>query len=616
MSRHGWKVGTFILVWFAFILVGIAVAVVPNGALAVAQETPDWREAWEVQPDFDISIDAEGFEFPSSIAFVPNPGTSPKDPLYYVTELRGRVKVITNDRSVLTFATISYNLQPTSELPAISGEVGMAGVCLAPKQGYVFVTLAYRDSDNILRNNIVRFDSEPEKFSVAPASQVDFTDVFLPYRSVESHQIGPCQVRDDLLYVSVADGRQAEESQKLGSLLGKILRLTLDGKPVSTNPFYQDESILNARNYVWAMGLRNPFGLKLVGDRMFVADNGIVNDRFLQIRKGANYLWNGSDASIGLNAEAVFIPGAGVGQIDYYDGISGIFPSRFDGSFFIAITGGSKVKDRIPRIAVLPYDLRQSVLLRAPSPLLQSRGGRQIIAGIALGPDGLYFAPMFPNNEGITAILKVKHDTASDYPFVIDYTGANPIRLMRDHGCLACHTVDGTGRGTTGPVLDRGVLVPRVMARLNSDEYAQAVIKVDQLNQEPFGSFREARRKVKQAQGLEQVRLWLEYRIQEPRFDDADAEMPNLGIPKDVAARIAAYLGREEKEKAVVKPDGFFKKATKKVKGIAPRPTRKNAQKYGLVLAGLGFVAGGIISLLGYRLLIRLRETNRGRDSS
>ena len=366
------------------------------------------------------------------------------------------------------------------------------------------------------------------------------------------------------------------------------------------------------------MGLRNPFGLKLVGDRMFVADNGIVNDRFLQIRKGANYLWNGSDASIGLNAEAVFIPGAGVGQIDYYDGTSGIFPSRFDGSFFVAITGGSKVKDGIPRIAVLPYDLRQGVLLRAPSALLQRKlkGRAQIVAGIALGPDGLYFAPMFPNNEGITAILKVKHDTASDYPFVIDYTGANPIRLMRDHGCLACHTVDGTGRGTTGPVLDRGVLVPRVMARLNSDEYAQAVIKVDQLNQEPFGSFREARRKVKQAQGLEQVRLWLEYRIQEPRFDDADATMPNLGIPKDVAARIAAYLGREEKEKAVVKPDGFFEKTIKKVKGIAPRPTRKNAQKYGLVLTGLGFVAGGIISLLGYRLLIRLRETNRGRDSS
>ena len=122
MSRHGWKVGTFILVCFAFILVGISVAVVPNGALAVAQDIPDWREFWEVQPGFDISIDSEGFEFPSSIAFVPNPGTLPKDPLYFVTELRGRVKVITNDRSVLTFAEVSYDLRPNSELPAIAGD--------------------------------------------------------------------------------------------------------------------------------------------------------------------------------------------------------------------------------------------------------------------------------------------------------------------------------------------------------------------------------------------------------------------------------------------------------------------------------------------------------------
>lgn len=603
-----------LFVGFAFILAGISVAIVPNGTLAVAQTTPDWREAWAVQPDFDISIDSEGFEFPSSIAFVPNPGTSPKDPLYFVTELRGKVKVITNDRSVLTFANISYNLQPSTELPDIAGEVGMAGVCLAPKQGYVFVTFAYRDSGNF-RNNIIRFDTKPDTFSVVPDSQVDFTDVFLPYLSVESHQIGPCQVRDDLLYVSVADGLQAVESQRLGSLLGKILRLTLDGKPVSTNPFYQDENILNARNYVWAMGLRNPFGLKLVGDDMFVADNGIVNDRFIQIRKGANYLWDGSDTSNGLNAEAVFTPGAGVGQIDYYDGASGMFPSRFDESFFVAITGGNNVKLGAPNIAVLPYDFRRSVLRSAPSPLLQRRGGDgQIIAGIAFGPDGLYFAPMFPNNSGITAILKVTHDPASDYPFVIDYTRTNPIRLMRGYGCFACHSADGTGEGTAGPVLDRGVLIPRVMARLNSSEYAQAVEKVDQLDREPFDSFREARRNVEQAQGIEQVKLWLEYRIQEPRFDDVNAQMPNLGIPKEMAAIIAAYLAREE-EKVVVKQDGFFEKIIKKVKDIAPRPTRANAQKYGLFLTGISFVAGGIVSLLGYRLLIRLRNKNRGRDS-
>ena len=132
MRRREGRVGIFLLVMFAVILAGISVAVVPKRVLTITQVSWDWREDWEVQSGFDISVDSEGFDLPSSIAFVLNPGTSPKDPIYFVTELRGRVKVITNDRSVFTFAEISYDLQPTAELPAIAGEVGMAGVCLDP----------------------------------------------------------------------------------------------------------------------------------------------------------------------------------------------------------------------------------------------------------------------------------------------------------------------------------------------------------------------------------------------------------------------------------------------------------------------------------------------------
>ena len=608
MRRGEGRVGIFLLVMFAVILAGISVAVVPKRGLAITQASSDWREDWEVQSGFDISVDSEGFEFPSSIAFVPNPGTSPKDPLYFVTELRGRVKVITNDRSVFTFAEITYDLQPTAELPAIAGEVGMAGVCLDPKHGYVFVTFAYRGPENILRNNIIRFDTKSDTFSVAPVTRVDFTDVFLPYRSVVSHQIGSCQVSDDLLYVSVADGSQAQKSQQLGSLLGKILRMTLDGKPVSTNPFYQDENIAKARNYVWAMGLRNPFGLKLVGDRMFVADNGSGIDRFLQIRKGTNYLWDGTEASMALNAEAVLVPGTGVGQLDYYPGTSGLFPNRFRESFFVAVTGNKLIRPGIPNIAVVPYDLRRGELRRRPSTLLRYNGDHaQIIAGLAVGPDGLYFAPMLPKTIGSTAILKVKYDPAAEYPFVLEET-RSPIELMRIYGCFACHSLDKNGEGNTAPVLDRAVLVPRVAARLNSDEHVQAVKKVDQLTQEPFVSFREARRSVEQAQGLERVRLWLEYRIQEPRFDDADAQMPSLGIGEEAAAIIAAHLVPEE-----VKQDGFFVKTAKSVRNLMPRPTRANAKKYGLALTGLGFVAGGIFAMLGYWLFIRLRERKNGR---
>jgi hypothetical protein len=222
-----------------------------------------------------------------------------------------------------------------------------------------------------------------------------------------------------------------------------------------------------------------------------------------------------------------------------------------------------------------------------------------------MGPDGLYFAPMLPMGDGRTAILKITFDPGADYPYLIDETRTNPLELMRIHSCFACHSLDGNGGGSTGPVLDRDILVPKVIGRLNSDEHAQNVEELDRLDQEPFVSSREARRLVEQAQGLEQVRVWLENRIIEPRFDDANAQMPNLGVPERAATIIATYLTRDEEDDT---EDGFFGKTIEPVRELFPTPTRANATKYGLALASLAFVAGGIFTLIGYWLLGRYRE--------
>src|SRR5215208_4372675 len=124
----------------------------------------DWRSDWAVPEGFALQSDTEGYHFPTAIAFVPEPGSDPKDPLYFVTELRGRIKVITNDRSTYTFAENFFQLQPEQELPEVEGETGLAGICLAPEQGYVFVTFAYQDPDGVLRNNVARFEAAPHTF--------------------------------------------------------------------------------------------------------------------------------------------------------------------------------------------------------------------------------------------------------------------------------------------------------------------------------------------------------------------------------------------------------------------------------------------------------------------
>jgi len=99
-----------------------------------------------VADNFALDLDTQGYHFPSAIAFVPTPGSGPKDPLYFITELRGTIKVVTNDRSVHIFADGFFHSQPRKELPDLEGETGMAGVCLEPSRGYVFVTYAYTDS--------------------------------------------------------------------------------------------------------------------------------------------------------------------------------------------------------------------------------------------------------------------------------------------------------------------------------------------------------------------------------------------------------------------------------------------------------------------------------------
>ena len=481
--------------------------------------TFDWETDWAVERGFNITVDAQGLQFPTAIVFIPNPGDSPKDPLYFVTELPGGIKVVTNDRTVFTFAEDFFIRHPQRVVPVLDEEVGMAGICLAPEHGQVFVTFSYHDADDILRNNIVRFQSSPETFSLTPTSLVYFTEIFDSYPSLRSHQIGPCQVRGDLLYVSVADGGQQDQSQVLDSVLGKVLRMDLDGRPAPENPFYEDANIENSRNYVWASGLRNPFGLEIVGDGVFVADNGPDVDRFIQLEEGGNYLWDGTNASIGTNADAVFYPGRGVAHMEHYPPVSNLFPDQFRNNFFMTMTGNPLVRrEGFPAIWAVPYDPTQGELSAVPRPVLRFRGGQvQVLSALGFGPDGLYFAPLLPNKAGFNGVYKITYEPETEYPFTLKEE-SNPVVLMNTLGCFACHSLSENRRGTIGPTLDQDVLVPRLESRLNSHEYAATLREVDELELEPFASFRDARHAVDQAQGLDKIRTWLYYRILEPRL--------------------------------------------------------------------------------------------------
>lgn len=289
---------------------------------------------WSVDEGYSLQVVAQGFSLPTSIAVVREPNPDPKAPMLFVTELRGAIKIVSNDGTVTTFARIP-NFTPEAEWPDNSGEAGMAGICLDPARGYVYTTYAYRDGMGLLRNGMTRFSAAPHTFEGAASGREDYLDLFKADNSAFSHQIGGCVVADDSVYLSVGDGGNPASSRKLDTLLGKILRLTLDGKPYPGNPFVADGGRAAA---VYAYGLRNPFGLAVVDGRVFASENGVGLDRFLEIQQGRDYAWDGTDASIATNAAVVFSPTICPVQVAYAPTGETVLQPRPNARFLIAIS--------------------------------------------------------------------------------------------------------------------------------------------------------------------------------------------------------------------------------------------------------------------------------------
>jgi len=100
--------------------------------------------------------------------------------------------------------------------------------------------------------------------------------------------------RDGNLFVSTGERSAAEtrpESQNLNSGLGKILRITTDGKPVAGNPF---EGQANARPEIYSYGHRNVQGLAIhpeTGDLWETEFGPRGGDELNLIAPAKNYGW-------------------------------------------------------------------------------------------------------------------------------------------------------------------------------------------------------------------------------------------------------------------------------------------------------------------------------------
>ncbi len=371
------------------------------------------------KPGFVIEEVGSDYRLPVNIAFVPNPGAEPDDPLYFVTELYGSIQVVTRDGTKHEFATGLLDYNPTGPISG-SGEQGLTGIAvmrdeLNPEIYHLFVGMLADNGSP--PGGPVHYPKVERLTSVAGGLEIDSRTVLLnmqPETQGQSHQISNISIGPDgKLYVHNGDGFDASTALNLDMYRGKVLRMNLDGSAPSDNPFYNAANGINARDYIYAYGFRNPFGgaWRASDGQHYEVENGPSVDRFARVIRGANYGWDGSNASMQVGAlynwqlatapvNVTFV------QPETFRGSQ--FPANMQDHAFVSESGPTYAggpQSNGKRITEFVID-SEGVLVDGPDALIEYVGtGRSTVVGLAAGPDGLYFTDLYEDSgaNGATA---------------------------------------------------------------------------------------------------------------------------------------------------------------------------------------------------------------------
>ena len=202
--------------------------------------------------------------------------------------------------------------------------------------------------------------------------------------------------REGYLFVSLAErfySPYRDQAQSLYSWLGKVLRVTTDGKPAPGNPYAVNSDAENRlRPEIWSYGHRNPQGMAIHPETgaLWVGEHGPQGgDEVNLIRRGANYGW--PLVAYGTNYDGTPVNGgrtqlAGTEQPRYYwdpaiaaGGIafySGSLMPEWNGNLFVAALAGQHLVRLVVRGDKVVGEER----------LLQDQ--RQRVRDVKQGPDG------------------------------------------------------------------------------------------------------------------------------------------------------------------------------------------------------------------------------------
>lgn len=225
------------------------------------------------QPGESISIErviASGLTQPVAIA---NAGDGTNR--LFVVEQIGLIKIIKNG-TVLPVPFLDLRGQVSN-----GSEQGLLGLAFHPDypvNGYFYVN--YTDRAGNGNSVVARYQVSSDNPDVAdPDSRLEVLYVIQPYQNHNGGHLafGP----DGYLYISLGDGGSGGDpqnnAQQLNNLLGKILRIDVDGgSPYVVPPSNPFTGVAGVRAEVWAYGLRNPWKFsfdRLTGD-LYIGDVG------------------------------------------------------------------------------------------------------------------------------------------------------------------------------------------------------------------------------------------------------------------------------------------------------------------------------------------------------
>ena len=222
----------------------------------------------------------------------------------FVVEQEGTIRIVRDGR-LLPRAFLDIRRRVID-----GGELGLLSVAFHPqyaRNGRFYVNYT-ADSGN-LQTVIAEYRVSADDPDVADTAERVLLEIPQPFRNHNGglNLFGP----DGMLYIGMGDGGSGGDplnnGQRLDTLLGKLLRIDVDGgspyRVPPDNPFVDRSA---ARPEIWASGLRNPWRVSFdrATGRLFLGDVG--QNRWEEIdliAKGGNHGWRIMEGAHCFNPE-------------------------------------------------------------------------------------------------------------------------------------------------------------------------------------------------------------------------------------------------------------------------------------------------------------------------